>query len=293
MRMLSMTGYGKGAYEQDGVELTCEIKTVNNRYLDISVKAPRVFVSQEESIRSIVREKLTRGHADIFISLKDKREKTTSLTVDSALATALVNTAQNLKAQFPTLPDDFTLTSLLRYPDVLKQEDTTCLDETLLLALKTALKAALENLNGMREVEGEKLQADMLSRVQTIEELVGQISQRAPIVASAYKERLTARIKEYLDGVQMDEGRLLTEVAVFTDKSNIDEELTRLRSHIQQFRDICKEGVVGRKLDFLVQEFNREANTTCSKSNDVEITRLGLLLKNEIEKIREQVQNLE
>lgn len=293
MRMLSMTGYGKGTYEQDGVELTCEIKTVNNRYLDISVKAPRVFVSQEENIRSIVRERLTRGHADIFVSLKDKREKTTSLSIDSALATALVNTAQNLKAQFPALTDDFTLTSLLRYPDVLKQEDTTCLDETLLLALETALKNALENLNGMRQAEGEKLQADMLSRVQTIEDLVGQISARAPLVASAYKERLTARINEYLDGVQMDEGRLLTEVAIFTDKSNIDEELTRLRSHIQQFRDICKEGVVGRKLDFLVQEFNREANTTCSKSNDVEITRLGLLLKNEIEKIREQVQNLE
>ena len=145
----------------------------------------------------------------------------------------------------------------------------------------------------MRKVEGEKLQADMLSRMDEIERLVACVSNRAPLVAAAYKERLTNRIKEYLDGVQIDEGRLLTEVAVFTDKSNIDEELTRLRSHIGQFREICEEGVVGRKLDFLVQEFNREANTTCSKSNDVEITRLGLALKNEIEKVREQVQNLE
>ena len=293
MRMLSMTGYGKGTYSENGIELTCEMKTVNNRYLDVSVKAPRVFVSQEENIRSIVREKLTRGHADVFVSLKDKREKTTSLTVDTALATALVKSAQELKSQFPDLPDDFTLTSVLRYPEVLKQEDTVALDETLVTALKNALNLALDNLNEMRKVEGEKLQADMLSRMQTIETLVDQISARAPLVASAYKEKLTARVKEYLDGVAVDENRLLTEVAVFTDRSNIDEELTRLRSHIEQFREICKEGVVGRKLDFLVQEFNREANTTCSKSNDVEITRLGLLLKNEIEKIREQVQNLE
>lgn len=291
--MLSMTGYGKGTYEENGVELTCEIKTVNNRYLDISVKAPRVFVSQEENIRSIVREKLTRGHADLFVSLKDKREKTTSLTVDTALASALVAAANTLKAEFPALTDDFTLTSVLRYPEVLKQEDTVALDETLIGALKAALLIALENLNQMRLVEGEKLKADMLSRVSLIEGLVEKIAERAPLVAQEHREKLTARVKEYLDGAQIDEGRLLTEVAVFTDKSNIDEELTRLRSHIAQFREICKEGVVGRKLDFLVQEFNREANTTCSKSNDVEITRLGLALKNEIEKIREQVQNLE
>ena len=291
--MLSMTGYGKGAYEEDGVELTCEIKTVNNRYLDVSVKAPRVFVSQEEVVRGIVREKFTRGHADVFVSLKDKREKTTSLTVDTALVSALVAAAGTVRSEFPELPDDLTLNSVLRYPEVLKQEDTVALDDTLIKALKTALSEALENLNEMRLVEGEKLKADMLSRVDTIEGMVEKISLRAPLVAAEYREKLTARVKEYLDGVNADESRLLTEVAVFTDKSNIDEELTRLRSHIAQFREICKEGVVGRKLDFLVQEFNREANTTCSKSNDVEITRLGLALKNEIEKIREQVQNLE
>ena len=291
--MLSMTGYGKGAYEEDGVELTCEIKTVNNRYLDVSVKAPRVFVSQEEVVRGIVREKLTRGHADVFVSLKDKREKTTSLTVDTALVSALVAAAGTVRSEFPDLPDDLTLNSVLRYPEVLKQEDTVALDDTIIKALKTALSEALENLNEMRLVEGEKLKADMLSRVDTIEGMVEKISLRAPLVAAEYREKLTARVKEYLDGVNADESRLLTEVAVFTDKSNIDEELTRLRSHIAQFREICKEGVVGRKLDFLVQEFNREANTTCSKSNDVEITRLGLALKNEIEKIREQVQNLE
>ena len=291
--MLSMTGYGKGSYEENGIELTVELKTVNNRYLDASVKAPRVFAAYEEKIRARIREKMTRGHIDVFVSFKDKREKPTALTVDLALATSYVQSAKTLKAAFPELPDDITLSSVLRYPEVLKQEDVLALDETLVTALTTALDGALDNLNAMRLIEGEKLKADMLSRMDTLESLVAEISLRAPEIAKEYREKLTARVKEYLDGAQIDETRLLTEVAVFTDKSNIDEELTRLRSHIGQFRSICEEGVVGRKLDFLVQEFNREANTTCSKSNDVTVTRLGLALKNEIEKVREQVQNLE
>ena len=291
--MWSMTGYGKGAYDEGGIELTCEIKTVNNRYLDVSIKAPRLFAAYEETLRSLIKEKLTRGHADVFISLKDKREKQTALTTDMALASAYVAAAQSLKEAFPHLTDDVTLSSVIRYPEVLKADDTQVLDDALINALTAAVKAALENLNAMRKMEGEKLKADMLSRMREIEKLVEQVAQRAPQVAAAYKEKLTARVQEYLSGAQIDESRILTEVAVFTDKSNIDEELTRLRSHIEQFRAICEEGVVGRKLDFLVQEFNREANTTCSKSNDVTITRLGLALKNEIEKIREQVQNVE
>ena len=291
--MLSMTGYGKGAYDEGGLELTCEIKTVNNRYLDVSVKAPRVFAACEDVVRSLVKEKLTRGHADVFVTLKDKREKPTAFVVDLPLAASYVAAAKSVKEAFPELPDDLTVTGVLRYPDVLKQEDASALDESMLTALKTALTNALDDLNAMRLVEGEKLKADMLSRMDEIEKLVEKVSARAPLVAAEYREKLTARIKEHLESTTYDEGRLLTEVAVFTDKSNIDEELTRLRSHIAQFRSICEEGVVGRKLDFLVQEFNREANTTCSKSNDVEVTRLGLALKNEIEKVREQVQNLE
>lgn len=292
--MISMTGYGKGEYKEGGIELTCEIKTVNNRYLDIAVKSPRIFTAYDEVIRSIVREKLTRGHADIFVSLKDKREKPQNLVPDLSLAAAYVQAAQKIKANFPELEFDVTVSSVLRYPEVLKaDEGEAAADEELLTALKTALSVALDNLNAMRKTEGEKLKADMLSRVQTIEELVKEISTRAPLIASEYKKKLEMRVKEYLEGVQTDEGRLLTEVAVFTDKSNIDEELTRLRSHIAQFREIANEPIVGRKLDFLVQEFNREANTTCSKSNDVTVTKLGLALKNEIEKIREQVQNVE
>jgi len=291
--MWSMTGYGKGTFEEEGVELTCEMKTVNNRYLDVTVKAPRIFSAYEEIIRTKVREKMTRGHVDLFISFKDKREKDTALTIDMAVASSYVAAAKQMKEAFPDLMDDITLSSVLRYPDVLKQDDVQTLDETLINALYSALEQALENLNAMRLIEGEKLQADMLARVDTIETLVGQIEKRAPKIAQEHKDKIFARVQEYLNGANIDEGRILTEVAVFADKSNIDEELTRLHSHVAQFREICKEGVVGRKLDFLVQEFNREANTTCSKSNDVEITKLGLALKNEIEKIREQVQNIE
>ena len=291
--MLSMTGYGKGEYAEGGLELTCEIKTVNNRYLDVSIKAPRIFAAYEDVIRNTIRKKLTRGHADVYISFKDKRERPTALAVDIPLASSYVAAAKALKEAFPDLTDDVTLSSVLRYPDVLKQEDSQSLDEEMTKGLDVALNMALDKLNEMRLVEGEKLKADMLARVDTIEGIVGEISQRAPLIAKEYREKLTARVQEYLDGANIDESRLLTEVAVFTDKSNIDEELTRLRSHIEQFRAIATEGIVGRKLDFLVQEFNREANTTCSKSNDVAITRAGLNLKNEIEKIREQVQNLE
>ena len=291
--MWSMTGYGKGTYDEGGIELTCEMKTVNNRYLDASIKAPRLFAAYEEAVRSLIKEKMTRGHVDVFISLKDKREKQTALTTDMALASAYVAAAKALKEAFPDLTDDITLSSVIRYPEVLKSEDTQVLDEQLIEALTTAVKAALENLNAMRKVEGEKLKADMLARMCEIEKLVAQVAERAPLVAAAYKERLTTRVKEYLDGAQIDENRILTEVAVFTDKSNIDEELTRLRSHIEQFRSICEEGVVGRKLDFLVQEFNREANTIGSKAQDVDIARKVIDIKAEVEKIREQVQNIE
>ncbi len=288
-----MTGYGRGEYKNGGIELTVEIKTVNNRYLDVSVKCPRIFNAFEDIIRSQIREKLTRGHADVYIGFSDKREKERTVYLDEGAAKAYADAARRIKAMFPDAVDDFSVTNILRFPDVIKTEDVSNADDESLSALKAALSGALEKLNGMRKIEGEKLKADMLARMDTIERLVAEIEKRAPLVAEGYKAKLESKIKKILDGVEPDEGRLLTEVAVFTDKSNIDEELTRLHSHVSQFREICKDTLVGRKLDFLVQEFNRETNTVCSKSNDLEITRLGLALKNEIEKVREQIQNVE
>lgn len=291
--MFSMTGYGKGEYKEGGIELTVEIKTVNNRYLDVSVKSPKVFNAYEEALRAMVREKLTRGHADIFISCIDKREKAKSLYVDEAAAASYYRAAKQIAALFPDLADDTSVLSILRSPDVVRQEEAQGADDALQAALRAALGAALDGLNAMREREGEKLAADMLSRMDEIERLVGMIAQRAPLVAENYRKRMNERMAEILSGAEYDEGRLLTEAALFADKSNIDEELTRLSSHIGQFRSICKEERVGRKLDFLVQEFNREANTICSKSNDIAVTNAALALKNEIEKVREQVQNVE
>lgn len=291
--MLSMTGYGRGEYKEGGVELTVEIKTVNNRYLDAAIKAPRIFAAQEEVIRGVIRENLTRGHADVFISVSDKREREKTLNLDENAARAYVAAAQKISALFPEIQNDVTITSVMRFPDVLKSGDAEDSDGELIAAMTETLRLALEKLNTMRQKEGEKLKTDMLARMDTIEKLVGDVEVRAPLVAEGYRQKLECKIKKILEDVEVDEARLLTEVAIFADKSNIDEELTRLRSHIAQFREICSEKLVGRKLDFLVQEFNRETNTICSKSNDLEITRLGLALKNEIEKVREQVQNVE
>lgn len=291
--MYSMTGFGRGEYKEGGIELVAEVKTVNNRYLDISVKCPKIFLGYEDTIRGIVRSRLTRGHADVFISFTDKRPKQRTLYIDDGAARAYVEAAERLSSLFPKLLNDFTVTALMRQPDVVRAEETAGADEELIAALRGALESALDKLNVMRATEGEKLARDMLARVDAIERSVAAITERAPLVAEEYKNRLAEKVQSYLENVPVDEGRLLTEVAVFTDKANIDEELTRLGSHISQFRAICADELVGRKLDFLIQEFNRETNTICSKSNDLQITKLGLGMKNDIEKIREQVQNVE
>lgn len=287
-----MTGYGKGVCVEEGVELTAEVKSVNNRYLDLAIKSPRIFLAQEERIRAIAREHISRGHVDIFISYTDKREKEKSYYVDLSVARAYQQAAEQLKAALPGVADDTTLSFYLRLPDVVRTEEPSAADEVLEKLLERALHEAFSSLSAMREKEGERLKGDLLSRMQVIERLTEAIAARAPHVAEEYRKKLTERIEEYLAG-KVDEARILTEAAVFADKCSIDEELTRLRSHIKAFREICALAQVGRKLDFLVQEFNRECNTICSKSSDKEITANALQMKNEIEKVREQIQNLE
>ena len=287
-----MTGYGKGVCAEEGVELTAEVKSVNNRYLDLAIKSPRIFLAQEERIRAIAREHISRGHVDIFISYTDKREKEKSYYVDLSVARAYQQAAEQLKAALPGVADDTTLSFYLRLPDVVRTEEPSAADEVLEKLLERALHEAFSSLSHMREKEGERLKGDLLSRMQVIERLTEAIAARAPHVAEEYRKKLTERIEEYLAG-KVDEARILTEAAVFADKCSIDEELTRLRSHIKAFREICAFAQVGRKLDFLVQEFNRECNTICSKSSDKEITANALQMKNEIEKVREQIQNLE
>lgn len=288
--MISMTGYGKGEYNQ-GVCLTVEIKTVNNRNFDFNAKLPRAFIMFEDILRKTVSEYVKRARVDVFVNFIDKRDKECDISVDLNKARAYVEASRKIADTFG-LDNDYTVSSVMKTPDVL-------IDNSLFNAeefediLKDTVKIACENLNKMRRTEGEKLVSDMLSRMDVIEDLRQKIILRAPLVAQDYKAKLKARIEEALKDVKYDEARLLSEVAFFTDKANIDEELTRLGSHISQFRDIVKTEGAGKKLDFLMQEFNRETNTICSKSNDIEITGFALLLKNEIEKVREQVQNLE
>ena len=290
--MQSMTGYGKAEYNQGGISLVVEIKTVNNRYLDVVAKYPRSFTKYDDLIRKTVAEHLSRGRVDVSVILKESEEASKPVKVDMTLAKSYLEAAAKLSEAFPNLKNDFSLQSLMRSPDVIIEELDED-DEKYKDILSSVLTRALENLNAMRKAEGEKLKADVLSRNETIKALVKEISARAPMVKEEYAEKLKARIEEVMSGVGYDEARLLQEVAMFADKSNIDEELTRLNSHTVQFVSICAQENCGKKLDFLVQEFNREANTICSKSNDIKVTDLGLKLKCEIEKIREQIQNVE
>lgn len=289
--MLSMTGYGKAEYNKDGLNLVVEIKTVNNRNFDLNAKTPRSFIAFDELIRKTVQSYVSRARIDLFVNCTDKREKALSTEVDFDKAKVYLDAANALSLKFG-VKNDVTASFLLKSPDVLT-ENASENNEELTEIFEKTLKSACEQLNEMRKIEGEKLVLDMLSRMDKIDEMRESIAARAPFVVAEYREKLSARIREALSDVNFDEGRLLSEVAFFTDKANIDEELTRLKSHINQFREIVKIDGSGKKLDFLMQEFNRETNTICSKANDVQITKIALSLKNEIEKVREQVQNLE
>ena len=291
--MQSMTGYGKAEYSEGGITLTVELKTVNNRFLDIIPKYPRAFISLDDTIRKTVQSKIKRGRVELFVTYQNVNESGKTLVVDKSLAEQYVRLAKEFSDEY-SLQNDFCVMSLMKSPDVVSEQMGDDGSEELAEILKQTLIKALDNLIAMRKVEGEKLKKDILERATTVEKLVLEVAERAPMIKAEYEIKLRNRIAEILGDVKYDETRLLQEVTIFADKSNIDEELTRLNSHIAQLREICSNEVdAGKKLDFLMQEFNRETNTVCSKSNDLEITRHGLALKNEIEKMREQVQNLE
>lgn len=290
--MQSMTGYGRGLAEKEGLTAIVELKSVNNRYLDISCKLPRQFIFLEDGLRKVLSSKLNRGSINIFVSFEDKRELVKNSFINMSLAKSYIDAAKKLNESF-NLENDFTVTSLIKTPDVVTFSDSEE-DKLFSELLNNALNSAIKELIKMRETEGNALIKDILKRLDTISGYVKIINDRAPNLAKEFQEKLKSRISEFLKDVAYDEAKLLNEVAYYSDKSNIDEELTRLNSHILQFKKMCKSAEpMGRKMDFLIQEFNREANTICSKSNDLIITSAGLDLKSEIEKIREQVQNLE
>lgn len=289
--MNSMTGYGRAEYSDGGINLVVELKTVNNRNFDLNCKIPRAFISLEDVIRKTVQNYVKRGRIDLFVNFSDTRETSSQIEVNLEKAISYYN-ASTLIAEKLGLENDFSVSMIIKSPDVIVDGAVPDMTEFTEI-VKSTVENACVKLNEMRKIEGEKLVLDMLSRMETIKSLAEKIKQRAPLVAKEYKAKLQNRITEALADVKYDESRLLNEVAFYTDRVNIDEELTRLNSHVSQFIEIVKVDGMGKKLDFLMQEFNRETNTICSKSNDIEVTRYALELKNEIEKVREQVQNLE
>ena len=293
----SMTGYGRGIYSGEQRSITVEVKAVNHRYCDITVKMPRKYSFAEEKIKAAAKEVLKRGKVEIGVSIDNFGKSETDVNINLDAAKRYYDALTELGQNFNLAGDGQVPLSLLAgMTDVLTTAPATEDEEVFERELLAALKEALEEISAMRAVEGEKLALDILKRADIIENTKNLITERAPKIEREYKERLQARIIELLDGsVEIPEERLALEAAIFADKANITEEIVRLGSHIDQLRSFINsdEETVGKKIDFLVQEMNREANTIGSKSNDMDITSWMLELKAEIEKIREQIQNIE
>lgn len=289
----SMTGFGRGECRDNGKEFLAEIKTVNHRYSDIFIKFPRQLSFLEDKVRDMVGKSISRGKVDVFIGYEDSSEDSKNVLVDEVLARTYIKAVEQLRDNYG-LKDDITVSLISRFPDVLKVEKNEDDEEKLWQLLKTALEIALNSLVVMRENEGKGLKANLMERLAYIDNILKDITLRAPEVVKEYKQKLEGRIKELLDQQTVDESRLSTEVAIFADRCSIDEEIVRLGSHINQFREaLDMQQPVGRKLDFLVQEMNREINTIGSKANDLAIVKNVVEIKSEIEKLREQIQNIE
>ena len=291
----SMTGYGRG--EHKGIErsFSVELRAVNHRYLETSVKLPRRFAFAEELLKKAVKERVSRGKLDVFLNYIPGTESESELKLDLGLARKYYERLCDIADAIPGLKDDMSVTSVAMMPDVLVQIPASDDQEKIGEEILDAARAALDSFDAMRAAEGTKLIEDILMRADIIEKTVLEIEEYAPSVEKQYYEKLAARLSEMLEGAEIPRERLLTEAAVFADKANITEEIVRLKSHVAQLRAMTADPKepVGKKLDFLVQEMNREANTIGSKANDINITQHMLALKAEIEKSREQVKNIE
>ena len=294
----SMTGYGRGEYQDEVQTITVEIRAVNHRYCDIFVKMPRRYSFAEEKIKSAVKAGLSRGKIEVNVSVDNFGTSDTDIRLDAALAKRYYDVLHELSdtLDFGLFEDQISLGLIAKMPDVIKGVAAEEDEDALLAALLDATDKAIANITTMRETEGQKLVADISMRADIIADIRSRIEERAPELEKEYAAKFKARIEELLDGAaEVPEERIALEAAIFADKANITEELVRLDSHISQLREFLKgeEDSIGKKIDFLIQEMNREANTIGSKSNDKEITNMMLQLKAEIEKIREQVQNIE
>ena len=289
----SMTGYGRAEETVEGCTITVELRSVNNRYLDCNVRIPRLYLFAEEAIKSRVQGTISRGKVDVFVTLDHTGAEKVQVSVNRAAADGYYTALKELAGAYG-LADDISVSLLSRFPDVLLAEKAEEDVEQTAKDICSVLDRALADFDQMRSREGERLKADISARAAAIEEKVALVEERSPQTVAEYREKLEARMNEVLANTQLDPARILTEAAIFADKVALVEETVRLRSHIDQLRSMLdKGGATGRKLDFLIQEFNREANTIGSKCSDLEISRLVVDIKADIEKIREQVQNIE
>ena len=289
----SMTGYGRREEIADGKKILCEIKSVNHRYSDYNIKVPRYYGFLEDRVRGLVSEYVKRGKIDIYIAVESFEEADKEITVNMELAKNYYNALVELRDTLG-LKDDITAMGISRYPDIFvatqKEEDEEAVWET----VKKVLVPTIEAFMAMREREGERIEKDLVGRIEYMKSLAKKVEERSPQTVKEYSDRLYEKIKEVLDGKDVDDARVLTEVAIFADKVAVNEELVRLSSHFDEFYQIIKTPEpAGRKLDFLIQEINREINTTGSKAVDIEIAKTVVELKAETEKLREQIQNIE
>ena len=288
-----MTGYGRARETRGNRDITVELRSVNNRYLDCTVKMPRAYIFAEDAVKARVQKTISRGKVDVFVSIDATGADEAVVAVNEGLAKGYYDALQKINSLL-SLTGEVSAATIAKFPDVLTvtkaEEDLESIGADICAVLDEALK----NYNAMRATEGEKLADDIGGRLDTIEALTGKVEQRSPETVREYREKLTARMQEVLQSTMIDEARILTEAAIYADKIAVDEETVRLRSHLKQLDTMLTEGgAIGRKLDFLLQEMNRETNTIGSKGNDLEQARTVVDMKAELEKIREQIQNIE
>ena len=289
----SMTGYGSAKGTVEGLQITVELKSVNNRYLDASVRLPRSFLFAEDTVKSAVQRHITRGKVDVFVSVDSTEAGDMTVKVNEALLRGYLEALRHIAAEY-SLQDDATALSLSRFPDVLTVEKKDLDADAIAAGIETIAEKALEDFDAMRIREGAKLREDVLARLETIEALVETVERESPKTVAEYRARLEAKMAEVLGTAGIDENRILAEAAIFADHIAVDEETVRLRSHMSQLKTMIDgSSPTGRKIDFLIQEFNREANTIGSKCQNSDIAHVVVDLKSEIEKIREQIQNIE
>lgn len=289
----SMTGFGRASGSQGGLEVTIELRSVNHRYFEFSARMPRAFQFAEEKLKALCQQSISRGKVEASVFIEDTNENATEIEINRQYADAYLKALKTLSKEYK-LKNDVKASSFIGNSEMFKLRRKEIDDEQVLEAVLPVAEEAIKSFIAMRETEGERLKADISSRAETILSKVSLIEARSPETVRAYRERLEAKIKELLEDAKVDEQRLITETAIFADKVAVDEETVRLRSHIKQLSSLLEEnGPVGKKLDFIVQEMNRETNTIGSKCQDVEIAHIVVDIKSEIEKIREQVQNIE